>query len=946
MFASSIAISAFCQQFAVYNYSVAEGIPSAETYEIFQDSQGFIWFGTDNGVCRFDGKNLEVFNVKDGLSDPVVFGISEDYKGRIWFRTYSGNISYFENGKFHNYQHNHHLAAICKHRIMTSLYCDSLDQIWFGAAAILGKIDKYGNMDTTTVKRHVFEVQEVEDKKIIGYFGPTENINRFRFRNKYFSLTQADTIQSYQVICTETWNNKLYFSVNNSVFEFDGKKVKRVFNSKTPIISMYRDAQNNLWLGYMNNGAQRFRNNFQTTDLRLFKDLSISKILQDHEGGFWFSTLTTGIHYVPNLTIRNFIPLSYSKIKAIESTGNRIITGDYTGIVKIYDSHNGRITHTIKLPDPIIALLVTHNGDLWVSTTSQILIYDSSFQLKTSLKGSRVDLQEMQDGRIMGITGTNIFLYNKEGEMLTFYRVENFLRSVVRDDSLFFFTLRAGFQVRDYDLNILHEFSDFKNLKVSQLLRLNDSTLVVCTVGNGFMTINKNNWMVKDFNKDGSLSENNYYTALVTDSLFWFATEKGLGVTNVKSVNNGITHIRYLTKKSGLTSNKVDFLAKGYDRLWAFTEEGISMVPYEHATFANQNPRFVFSNIIVNDQSVSPEKNLKKSLTFKHDENNVRFQYRFISFNNPNIALRYRLSADDPWIYNDNTAPLFPALAPGKYRFELQYSADGIRWTEALPPYGINIQTPWWNLLYVQLLALFLLIALATWYIKYQRSVFTQKNHYLRIINEHQQKLIQSEIVTRERERNRISKELHDRVGTNLSAIKLTVNQLLKNYNEPMADDIEEQFQKAIQEIKDIIYGLTPPGLERYGLFTGLKNFVGKLNKTIPIRISLKTFGKDLQSYEINILTFRIVQELISNSIKHSYAKNITVHINSFDDVLNIVYEDDGIGFSYNPEQGGLGLDNIESRIQSVNGSLKFESGSFGISYEIDIPLNFNKQIA
>src|SRR5690606_15295350 len=120
--------------------------------------------------------------------------------------------------------------------------------------------------------------------------------------------------------------------------------------------------------------------------------------------------------------------------------------------------------------------------------------------------------------------------------------------------------------------------------------------------------------------------------------------------------------------------------------------------------------------------------------------------------------------------------------------------------------------------------------------------------------------------------------------------------------------------------------------LERYGLFTGLKNFVGKLNKTIPIQISLETFGKDPKNYEINILAFRIIQELISNSIKHSYAKNITVHINSFDDVLNIVYEDDGIGFSYNPEQSGLGLDNIESRIQSVNGSLKFESGSFGIS--------------
>ncbi|MFZ6012503.1 MAG: sensor histidine kinase, partial [Bacteroidota bacterium] len=208
----------------------------------------------------------------------------------------------------------------------------------------------------------------------------------------------------------------------------------------------------------------------------------------------------------------------------------------------------------------------------------------------------------------------------------------------------------------------------------------------------------------------------------------------------------------------------------------------------------------------------------------------------------------------------------------------------------------------------------------------------------------HQQKLIQSEIVTLERERNRIAKELHDGVGTNLTAIKLMVNQLLKNYKEPLAHDVEEQFQIAIREIKEIIYGLTPPSLERYGLFTGLKNYVTKLNKSIPINISLKTFGNDSTKYELNIMVFRVLQELLSNSIKHSYARNITIHISSFDDLLNIVYEDDGIGFSYKPEQNGLGLDSIESRLQSINGTLKFESGKFGISYTIDIPLTLKQE--
>jgi signal transduction histidine kinase len=89
---------------------------------------------------------------------------------------------------------------------------------------------------------------------------------------------------------------------------------------------------------------------------------------------------------------------------------------------------------------------------------------------------------------------------------------------------------------------------------------------------------------------------------------------------------------------------------------------------------------------------------------------------------------------------------------------------------------------------------------------------------------------------------------------------------------------------------------------------------------------------------------FRVLQELLENSIKHSFAKNVTIHINAFEDIVNLVYEDDGIGFTYDPVQGGLGLDNIESRVRAVNGTLKFESGKFGVSYTIDIPILINKE--
>src|SRR5690349_24990295 len=88
-------LQGYGQTLTYYNYSVAEGLPSAETYDIYQDEKGFMWFGTDNGVVKFDGKEMKIYHLKDSLTDPVVFGFQPDEKGRIWFRTFSGRLSYY-----------------------------------------------------------------------------------------------------------------------------------------------------------------------------------------------------------------------------------------------------------------------------------------------------------------------------------------------------------------------------------------------------------------------------------------------------------------------------------------------------------------------------------------------------------------------------------------------------------------------------------------------------------------------------------------------------------------------------------------------------------------------------------------------------------------------------------------------------------------------------------
>ena len=88
-------------------YSTDHGLPSPEVYCSFEDRDGFMWFGTDNGVSRFDGYEFENFGPKEGLMQNVVFNIHEDKYGRIWFGSMTGEAFIMEGDSIYPYEYNH-----------------------------------------------------------------------------------------------------------------------------------------------------------------------------------------------------------------------------------------------------------------------------------------------------------------------------------------------------------------------------------------------------------------------------------------------------------------------------------------------------------------------------------------------------------------------------------------------------------------------------------------------------------------------------------------------------------------------------------------------------------------------------------------------------------------------------------------------------------------------
>ncbi|WP_405609836.1 sensor histidine kinase [Polaribacter sp. Asnod1-A03] len=198
----------------------------------------------------------------------------------------------------------------------------------------------------------------------------------------------------------------------------------------------------------------------------------------------------------------------------------------------------------------------------------------------------------------------------------------------------------------------------------------------------------------------------------------------------------------------------------------------------------------------------------------------------------------------------------------------------------------------------------------------------------------HQKEIIQSIIITQEKERKRIAQDLHDDISSKLNVINLNAN-LLKDGNLSTEDynfinnGILEATEKTLLSARKIAHNLLPPILEEFGLKDAIEELADSFNNSRKIKIEYTiNYPKEILTSQNELHLFRIVQELINNSIKHGKAHNSLLKIRHKDNRLTLIYTDNGIGFNANnlENKKGLGMKNIESRVSLLNGNFNITS--------------------
>ena len=395
-------LSAFCllflfitgnaQQLILKNLKIKDGLPSNEVYCAFQDSKGFIWFGSDGGISKYDGYTFKNYTTEDGLADNVVFGIIEDKHGRIWFRSLSGKLCYIENDSIYRIGANEAIPQYMKTGTMTSFYIDKGDTLWCGLrrSEFIFKISPgYTVKDFQKIKAGLGPyLMNIEGENYIsgmGFFNEKKFCpfisfyNRQSFQKKINIPNLSFSSVYYSRLAPDTF---LLADKQRLLLIQQGKidtllKLKQLLGAN-PIF--LKKSGNYFWLGFFGRGVLRCAKNdklsWKKTE-QILPYYSVSDVMTDREGGTWFTTLENGIYYST--------PEHFSSYQ-----NNNEPSTNYT--IEKVGENNFLISHKLNKVDIISSNCIERDVNITDGILTQLLEHtDASSMLITTGNTSKQD---------------------------------------------------------------------------------------------------------------------------------------------------------------------------------------------------------------------------------------------------------------------------------------------------------------------------------------------------------------------------------------------------------------------------------------------------------------------------------------------------------------------------------------------------------------------------
>lgn len=693
---------------------------------IYQDPKGWMWFGTDKGLFRFDGINYTRYTTTEGLGDDQITSIFSVSDQNIWIGHKNGQITIFDGNSFKVFNPEEGLGSV----ELTDIAVDSSGNIWYST---LGEgVYKYDgrylvnlNTDEGLSDNNVYDIE-------VGLFGDlwfaTDNgITHYSSKGcEIISMKDGLLDNIVRVLKTSSDGNlwigteeqgiSIYSPSSGSFTNIEGWEYG-------PITGFTMSLLNDIWISTEKNGIiqlqldERFNPSYKnlTVDQGLFSN-RIKSIIKDDEENIWFGGKYGIIQALPPvfefLNSSNGTPFEMAYSLILDKKNAIWVcseSGLYRGIPEVSGQFSWEnLSERMSLSKlNFISIFLDQKDNVWAGTYGEG-VYKIN---PDNLKFTKLDVnQGLCDNNVISISGKDSLVwFSTLGGGVSCYNIykskfQSFHDELLTDSYVYSTKsdnygrtwIAGSLKLPAYILNDSLQLIKTDTLHFTQLY----SIAIDSSGGVWFNTGDKGLIRIKDgfinsfseeaginLDKIRSIVFDKFNNLLILSNRGFIFYKPNSGVIQEFGENSGLAY-RYPSLNSVFTDKK--------DQIWIGTETGIIKYNPEYLAFTNQNPRVFLS---VKNLYYNPIQSDKKK--FKYNENNFTFGYTGIWFRNPEgLLYRYMLEGYDlKWNYSNRSQPLtYSQLPDGKYSFNVEVSLDSKNWFKSEDSsFSFTISPPFWQ---------------------------------------------------------------------------------------------------------------------------------------------------------------------------------------------------------------------------------------------------------
>lgn len=921
------------------NFTTEDGLSSNMIYCIFQSSDGAMWFGTyEGGACRFDGKKFQAFTTKDGLPNKSVNAITEDRFGRMYFETSRGTVMKRDNKFIKVFDYNNGAArpmlrlrdgtilALDSSRVYTITPTDD-DRVVKQIVPIDSslRINFYLLNSTAAIERANGEIVIVEARGLLFLRRTKSGWSARRRVGKYWSSLGIG----------EDRSERLWLGGQFGLMRIFGgiKTLFGIANGVDPpfVQALLVDREGVLWVGTFGGGLKKMNGDH----LRIFTSRegllsdNVNTIFPDSKNRVWIGTKNLANVIISDSVFRIQFEKQYANDQARafgEKTDGTVYLGAFNHLFRIVQS--SRATYeALRIPEirvsfSGIAVINSppQSNELWLGTYGEGVVHFAKRET-TRIRTSDGLVSDMIE-HIVSARGGLWFLSRNNGA--TFYRK-----------------------------GTMKNYSDAEGLPSKMLLCVqeDDDSTVWFGTNKGLVRMRRN--AIRLFgNKEGLVGTS--VLGIIKDSNhgsssdLWIVSDRALHRFEHDKLQSYASFSILSSEETSI--NQVTYQAST-NQLWLATTNGAVRVDLAAARRLDVVPAIHMTKVFNDEVSLYDELttittgNELNRLVLPYDRNNISFSYASTSFAREE-EVRYRIKLDGAeahWSEQTRERNVrYRNLTDGEYTFSvIAINPDGVQSAEAstfsfaiLPP----IWKRWWFLGTV-------LVVVVSTFGGVVRFISTRK------LRKQLQELEKQRSL--QEERGRISRDLHDHAGAQLTNI-ISGIELATKYSKTsqiktreLLVALEQDARLSMSQLRETIWALKTDSM----LLSQFVEVIGEYaSRQLKYKRNPKLEISNHVDYAITLTPiqvlnlFRIFQEAFTNALKHSKPKCIAVVIMLTGRSLSFLVRNDGKALprpQVEQMSGGQGISNMERRAKELNGTFSFYADEKKrMTAKVEIPID------